>query len=51
MKVDGPPLPFSDLPLNKEVPDIMLNAWGLYGPDDQRGFLNRQSDEVIKSAV
>jgi hypothetical protein len=47
----GPPVPFSKLPLNKEVPDTKLNAWGAYGKDDEKGFLNRQTDEIVKKAA
>lgn len=47
----GPPVPFSQLPLNKEVPDTKLNAWGAYGKDDEKGFLNRQTDEIVKKAA
>jgi hypothetical protein len=47
----GPPVPFSQLPLNKEVPDTKLNAWGAYGKDDEKGFLNRQTDELVKKAA
>lgn len=44
-------MPFSQLPLNKEVPDTKLNAWGAYGKDDEKGFLNRQTDEIVKKAA
>jgi hypothetical protein len=47
----GPPVPFSQLPLNKDVPDTKLNAWGAYGKDDEKGFLNRQTDELVKKAA
>jgi hypothetical protein len=47
----GPPVPFSQLPLNKEVPNTKLNAWGAYGKDDEKGFLNRQTDEIVKKAA
>jgi hypothetical protein len=47
----GPPVPFSQLPLNKDVPDTKLNAWGAYGKDDEKGFLNRQTDEIVKKAA
>lgn len=47
----GPPVPFSELPLNKKVPDTKLNAWGLYGDNDEKGFLNRQTDELVKQAA
>ncbi|KAK6001818.1 hypothetical protein QM012_002308 [Aureobasidium pullulans] len=44
------PLPiFNDLPLDKRGP--FLNAWGLYGNDDQLGFLNRLSDDLVKEAA
>lgn len=41
--------PFSSLPLNKSDPPF--SAWGLYGPDDQLGFLNRQTNEVVSEAA
>ena len=41
--------PFSSLPLNESDPPF--SAWGLYGPDDQLGFLNRQTDEVVAEAA
>jgi hypothetical protein len=45
-----PELPnFSDLPLNKGDP--YKSAWGLYGKDDQLGFLNRLTDEVVREAA
>jgi hypothetical protein len=47
----GPPVPFSQLPLNKDVPDTKLNAWGAYGKYDEKGFLNRQTDELVKKAA
>lgn len=47
----GPPVPFSKLPLNKDVPNTKLNAWGAYGYDDEKGFLNRQTDEIVKKAA
>ncbi|OJD13402.1 hypothetical protein AJ78_06136 [Emergomyces pasteurianus Ep9510] len=40
---------FSDLPLNKEDP--LFSAWGLYGKDDQLGFLNRQTDAIVAEAA
>ncbi|TKA67107.1 hypothetical protein B0A49_06666 [Cryomyces minteri] len=40
---------FSDLPLNKADPHH--SAWGLYGKDDQLGFLNRLTDDVVKEAA
>ncbi|KAK4493984.1 hypothetical protein PRZ48_015170 [Zasmidium cellare] len=44
------PIPkFSDLPLDKNGPHH--NAWGLYGPDDQLGTLNRLTDPIVKSAA
>ncbi|PGH17553.1 hypothetical protein AJ79_01153 [Helicocarpus griseus UAMH5409] len=45
-----PSLPkFSDLPLNKGDP--LFSAWGLYGKDDQLGFLNRQTDAIVAEAA
>lgn len=47
----GPPVAFSKLPLNNDIPDTKLNAWGAYGKDDEKGFLNRQTDELVRSAA
>ncbi len=47
----SPPVPFSDLPLDRSSPDLYFNAWGLYGEDDERGFLNRQTDGMVKMAA
>jgi hypothetical protein len=41
--------PFSALPLNKDDPPF--SAWGLYGKDDQLGFMNRQTDDVVAEAA
>ncbi|EGC45515.1 conserved hypothetical protein [Histoplasma capsulatum var. duboisii H88] len=40
---------FSDLPLNKGDP--LFPARGLYGKDDQLGFLNRQTDAMAAEAA
>ncbi|KAI1262119.1 hypothetical protein F5Y18DRAFT_160580 [Xylariaceae sp. FL1019] len=40
---------FEDLPLRKDAP--RLAAWGLYGDDDQLGFLNRLTDERVAAAA
>ncbi|RMZ76695.1 hypothetical protein DV738_g4839, partial [Chaetothyriales sp. CBS 135597] len=32
-------------------PSTRLNAWGLYGPSDQVGFLNRQTPAIIAAAA
>ncbi|KAF1352126.1 hypothetical protein BDV97DRAFT_348816 [Delphinella strobiligena] len=40
---------FEELPIDKNGP--LLNAWGLYGKDDQLGFLNRLTDERVKEAA
>ncbi|KLJ09177.1 hypothetical protein EMPG_15391 [Blastomyces silverae] len=40
---------FTDLPLNKGDP--LFSAWGLYGKDDQLGFLNRQTDAIVAEAA
>lgn len=29
----------------------MKSAWGLYGKDDELGFLNRQTDEIVTAAA
>lgn len=47
----GPPVPFSQLPLDKSNPATRLNAWGAHGKDDERGFLNRQTPEIIAAAA
>ncbi|KAF2267886.1 hypothetical protein CC78DRAFT_530323 [Lojkania enalia] len=39
---------YSDLPLNKGDP--FRSAWGLYGKDDQLGFLNRLTDDIVLEA-
>ena len=48
---NGPPVPFSALPLDKSHPDAWYNAWGLYGQDDEKGFLNRVTDEMVAQAA
>lgn len=40
---------FDDLPLGKDDPHH--SAWGLYGPDDQLGTLNRLTDERVVAAA
>lgn len=47
----GPPVPFSDLPLSKTHASTKLNAWGAYGDQDERGFLNRQTDAIVAAAA
>jgi hypothetical protein len=47
----GPPAPFDALPLSRSHPDARLNAWGAHGFDDERGFLNRQTDAIIAAAA
>ena len=47
----GPPTPFSSLPLNKSKEDAWYNAWGLYGDNDEKGFLNRVTDEMVAKAA
>ncbi|RMD41679.1 hypothetical protein DV735_g3455, partial [Chaetothyriales sp. CBS 134920] len=52
----GPPVAFSSLPLVRsddqdKNPTPRLNAWGLYGPSDQVGFLNRQTPSIIAAAA
>jgi hypothetical protein len=49
--MSGPPVPFSQLPLDKSDPTLRLNAWGAYGPDDQLGFLNRQTPATVAAAT
>lgn len=51
MSKSGPPVPFSALPLSKTHDSTKLNAWGAYGEEDERGFLNRQTDEVVAAAA
>lgn len=48
---EGPPVPFSDLPLSKTHDSTKLNAWGAYGDQDERGFLNRQTDTIVAAAA
>lgn len=51
MSKNGPPVPFSALPLSKAHASTKLNAWGAYGEEDERGFLNRQTDEIVAAAA
>ncbi|KAK3685579.1 hypothetical protein B0T22DRAFT_492468 [Podospora appendiculata] len=41
--------PFDSLPLREGDPK--LSAWGLYGPDDELGTLNRLTDERVAAAA
>jgi hypothetical protein len=45
---DGIPS-FDDLPLQKDAP--MYAAWGLYGPEDELGTLNRLTDGRVAAAA
>jgi len=47
----GPPVPFSSLPLRKDLPAARLNAWGAHGASDELGFLNRQTPAVVAAAA
>lgn len=40
---------FDDLPLQRPGPP--LNAWGLYGDDDELGRLNLITPEVVKRGL
>lgn len=40
---------FEDLPLRKSDPHH--SAWGLYGENDQKGMLNRLSNEIVVDAA
>jgi hypothetical protein len=40
---------FADLPLNASDPPY--SAWGLYGPDDERGTLNLLTPERTRDAA
>ena len=51
MSNQGPPVPFSSLPLSKAHDSTKLNAWGAYGNKDEKGFLNRQTDEIVAAAA
>lgn len=51
MSQQGPPVPFSSLPLSKTHKATKLNAWGAYGDKDERGFLNRQTDAIVAAAA
>ncbi|KAK5957030.1 hypothetical protein OHC33_001399 [Knufia fluminis] len=51
MSQQGPPVPFSSLPLSKTHEAAKLNAWGAYGDKDERGFLNRQTDAIVAAAA
>lgn len=41
--------PFSALPLNPGDPPF--SAWGLYGKDDEKGTVNRQTNELVAAAA
>lgn len=41
--------PFDALPLRKGDP--LLSAWGLYGDGDEKGSLNRITDESVLEAA
>ena len=47
----GPPVPFSSLPTPAESPTKPYNAWSVYGPNDELGFLNRQSAALVGAAA
>ena len=49
--MSGPPVPFSSLPLDKSDSALRLNAWGAHGPNDEAGFLNRQTPSLIAAAA
>lgn len=51
MAKEGPPVPFSDLPLAKSHAAAKLNAWGAYGEEDEKGFINRQTDAIVAAAA
>ncbi|QIW95018.1 hypothetical protein AMS68_000536 [Peltaster fructicola] len=40
---------FAELPVDKNGPHH--NAWGLYGPNDELGALNRLTDDIVKAAA
>ncbi|WPH02757.1 Hypothetical protein R9X50_00562500 [Acrodontium crateriforme] len=40
---------FSELPVDKNGPHH--NAWGLYGPKDELGTLNRLTDDIVAAAA
>ena len=44
-------MPFDALPLSNSYPATKLNAWGAHGNEDERGFLNRQTDAVVAAAA
>lgn len=47
----GPPVPFSSLPTPSQSPLTPYNAWSVYGPDDELGFLNRQTPSLVAQAA
>lgn len=50
IKVNANGIPnFEDLPLRNENPHH--SAWGLYGDDDELGFLNRLTDDRVAAAA
>lgn len=40
---------FKDLPIRKGDPPF--SAWGIYGPDEELGCLNRLTPDVVKDAA
>lgn len=40
---------FSDLPLHRDDPPF--SAWGLYGRDDEKGTVNRQTNAIVLAAA
>jgi len=50
IKVNAEGIPdLQDLPLREGDP--VHSAWGLYGPDDQLGTLNRLTDDRVAAAA
>jgi hypothetical protein len=47
--MSGPSPPFTALPLRRPGPP--LNAWGLYGDDDELGRLNLITNEAVQRGL
>ena len=47
----GPPVPFTSLPTPSQSPQTPYNAWSVYGPADELGFLNRQVPSLVTAAA
>ena len=47
----GPPISFESLPTPSQSPLTPYNAWSVYSPTDELGFLNRQDPSLTSAAA